>query len=508
MKRVILLTLMCAALSMQLPLQAQNMEVVDFHLLETDMTAQAHGTEKFDDNGDRAALIKIVTSERDFTFDAGSLGIVDRETHTGEIWLYVPRQSKKLTIKHPDYGVTRDYFYPIEILGGRTYEMLIDLGIGRYVMASPQMAGSTIYVDGENCGVGPLKPRYLNYGRHTVRALKDRYEGEATFVITPNDEKRIRVVNIAQRDMSDHFGDVTVTVDGNADIYFENRLVGNSTWQTQLREGSYVVETRKADCDPVKTSFTVVAQKDNQVKANAPIPHTGWLQVYTRPRNVLSSPFDVSEPQSLPVGTYQLEFTRKGFVTQNKEYTVRRNETTTDTVTLERVTYVKPLAFYFGGAATIRALTGISGIVGVVYQRHDLQASYTFGMKESDVVYFYNGEDVESSVRYKMNSISLKYGYQFNLLHQLAITPQVGYAYNFLTGTAVEGSSTHDDGVSSNNISIGVKLLAVPFQHFYLFVAPEYSFALSKTDSFDNIAKSADFSADGFAVHAGILVNF
>ena len=156
MKKILLLT--AAMLTSALHLLAQNMEVVDFRYLESDMSAQMHEYEKFDQNGERAAIIKIVTSERDFTFDAGSLGIVDREMHTGEIWLYVPRQSKKLTIKHQDYGMTRDYYYPIEIEGGRTYEMLIDLGIGRYVTIAPQIAGSTIYIDGENCGVGPLKP--------------------------------------------------------------------------------------------------------------------------------------------------------------------------------------------------------------------------------------------------------------------------------------------------------------------------------------------------------------
>ena len=505
---------MCAALSMQLPLQAQNMEVVDFHLLETDMTAQAHGTEKFDDNGDRAALIKIVTSERDFTFDAGSLGIVDRETHTGEIWLYVPRQSKKLTIKHPDYGVTRDFFYPIEILGGRTYEMLIDLGVGRYVTISPQMAGSTIYVDGENCGVAPLKPRYLNYGRHTVRALKDRYEGEATFVITPNDEKRIRVVNIAQRDMSDHFGDVTVTVDGNADIFFEGRNVGTGQWKTQLREGNYTIETRKADCDSVKTAITVVAQRQNAFKVNAPTPHTGRLSIYTRPGNVKTTYngdhfIDLSETVSVPVGTYQMEFSRKGYVTQNHEYVVKHNETVTDTVTLQAINYIKPTSFYFGAAFSASALSGISGIVGATFWNHDLQLSYTFGLVESEVSNWNDSQGYFSaSNKHKINSFSIKYGYQIPLLNKMAITPQLGYVLNTLSSTVTSGNSQYADGAKANLLSISAKATYVPFHHCYLFIAPELDIVLSKDDLYNSAASKADFSQGGFVLHAGVLVNF
>jgi hypothetical protein len=307
--------------------------------------------------------------------------------------------------------------------------------------------------------------------------------------------------------MSDHFGDVAVEVDNKADIFFENRLVGTGSWKTQLREGTYVVETRKADCDPVKTSFTVIAQRQNNVKANAPVPHKGWLHVYTRPRNVKTTPFDVNEALSLPVGTYQLEFSRSGFVTQNKEYTVRRNETTQDTITLQRITYVKPLAFYFGGAVTVRSLMGISGMIGAVYQRHDIQVSYTFGLSESDVVYW-NG-DMNTGTKYKMQSIGIKYGYQFPLMRQLAITPQVGYYYNFLSANAaVYGNTIYGDNASSNALSIGAKLVFAPIQHLYLFVAPEYMFALSKDNNFKTITDSSNFSGDGFAVHAGLLVNF
>ena len=471
------------------------------------MTDNTYGTQKLDQNGEKAALIKIQAPERGFTFDGGSLGIVAREEHDGEIWLYVPRQAKKLTVQHKDYGVLREYYYPVPIEGARTYEMYLDIGIGRYVTITAGRGNSTIYIDGERVGESPVSHKYLTYGRHTVRALKDRYEGETTFVITTDDDSGLRLINVEQRDMSDHFGDVTVNVDNKADIYFENRKVGAGTWQTQLREGTYIVETRKIDCDPVKTSFTVVAQTKNNVNANAPTPHTGWLHVFTRPRNVTTRPFDVNEAMSLPVGTYQMEFTRKGYVTQNREYIVHHNETTRDTVTLERVTYVKPLAFYFGGGVTLRSLIGLTGIVGAVYQRHDLQFSYTFGLSESDAVYW--GGDVNTGTKYKMNSIGVKYGYQFPLMRQLAMTPQVGYYYNSLSADAAQsGNTTYGDGASAQALNLCAKLVLVPVQHLYVFVAPEYMFALSKQDNFKTITDSSNFSGDGFAVHAGLLVNF
>lgn len=83
------------------PLFAQNMKVLQFRELTNDLTANLHGTSKTDENGEVAALIKIVTPETGFTFDGGSLGIVAVEQKAGEIWLYVPRRAQRLTITLP-----------------------------------------------------------------------------------------------------------------------------------------------------------------------------------------------------------------------------------------------------------------------------------------------------------------------------------------------------------------------------------------------------------------------
>lgn len=506
---------------------AQTMKVLDFRLLENDLTANIQGTAKTDMNGETAALIKIQTPERGFSFDGGMQGIVASEEHAGELWLYVPRRAQKLIIQHPDYGVLRDYYYPIPIQGGKTYEMLIDIGTGRYATITTGVAKATVIIDGDDCGVSPVR-KYLNYGRHTIRAVKDRFEGETTATITVNSQPSdispqpsalnpqpstlnlqpsSLLFHVDMQDMSHLYGDVRVTVDNRADIFLNGQLMGTGEWTAQLREGNYTIETRKADSDPMMTSFTVKARQMNEVRANAPIQHTGWLHVYTRPRNVRIAPIDVSETQTLPVGSYQLEFSRKGYVTQNIEYTVRRNETTLDTVTLQRVTYVKPLAFYFGGGYTLRSLSGMTAMVGAVYQRHDLQASYTFGLSESDVMYW-NG-DMTTGTKYKMQSVGVKYGYQFPLMRQLAITPQVGWQYNFLSANAAQtGYTTYGDGASSQALTVGAKIVLVPIQHLYVFVAPEYMVALTKDNYMTSIDNAGIVSSNGFAVHAGLLVNF
>ena len=89
---------------------SQSISVGSFKLLESDLTANTAGTMEQDQNGETAALIKVVTTQTGFTFDGGSLGIVKTKQTPGEVWIYVPRGSKKITIKHSQLGVLRDYY--------------------------------------------------------------------------------------------------------------------------------------------------------------------------------------------------------------------------------------------------------------------------------------------------------------------------------------------------------------------------------------------------------------
>ena len=153
MRKALLLVL---TIIISLSTNADGISVVGFRLLDTDLTANTRGTSRTDQNGETAALIKIVTLEQGFSFDGGSLGIVGTASKNGEIWLYVPRHAQKLTISHKSFGVLRDYFYPIPIQGGRTYEMLLDVGIGRYVTITTSRPNSDITIDDEYIGKSPI----------------------------------------------------------------------------------------------------------------------------------------------------------------------------------------------------------------------------------------------------------------------------------------------------------------------------------------------------------------
>ena len=287
MKRTIVLTMLC--LLTCISGWAQNMSVAGFRLLENELTANRHGTLKTDDNGETAALIKIVTTETGFSFDGGSIGIVDVVEKPGEVWLYVPRRAHTLTIRHATFGVLRSYVYPVAIEGAKTYELLLDIGVGRYVTINSSRAGADIEIDGQHVAKAPIYNKYLLYGKHTLKATLGKWEGTLDYLVSANDTLASRqpVLTIDMQDQSAHYGQGRVSVDNRADIWYADRLVGTGTWDFDLREGVYEVETRKANCDPERTTITVKpGRQGNDVKVKAPTPNWGWLNLYTRPRNV------------------------------------------------------------------------------------------------------------------------------------------------------------------------------------------------------------------------------
>jgi len=113
--------------------EAQQLSVKSFRKLENDLSAR--GSEgRTDQNGDRCAIIKIVTTESGFDFDPDALGSMGSIQKKGEIWLYVPYGARRLTIRHAQLGMLRDYAYPERIEKACVYELVLTTGRVRTVV--------------------------------------------------------------------------------------------------------------------------------------------------------------------------------------------------------------------------------------------------------------------------------------------------------------------------------------------------------------------------------------
>ncbi len=196
--------------------QAQQIAVKSFRHLENDLDARAYYP-KEDKNGEKAAIIKIVTTETGFEFDAGSIGIVDAVQKTSEVWLYVPRGSKAVTIKHAKLGLLRNYAYPQAIGAGEVYEMVLTTGKvvttieepvieTQWLLITTEPAGADVYINDQPAGKTPYANE-LPFGKYTWRVSKEPYLPESGFAnLTAGGEKQVMKVK-----MKPNFGTLSIT---------------------------------------------------------------------------------------------------------------------------------------------------------------------------------------------------------------------------------------------------------------------------------------------------------
>lgn len=118
--KMVLATLMW--LFCQATMFSQEFSVASFQVLPNDVSAFINNVR--DLNDEACALIKV-EAPSDFAFST-PLGIVKRKDEVGEIWLYVPRGTKMLTLKHPLWGVLRDYKLGKLLESRMTYELKLN----------------------------------------------------------------------------------------------------------------------------------------------------------------------------------------------------------------------------------------------------------------------------------------------------------------------------------------------------------------------------------------------
>ena len=506
-----------------LPALAQ-MTVEEFEHRSNDLSNKTQGTMVRDANGDPAALIKFkAPTIENFRFDGGTRGIVTTKVEGNEIWIYVPASGIKLNISHPTFG-DFSYEYPFALDKGETYSMLVNVGGGRFVNITSSGTNEVpITIDGKEVGKTPLYNHYLPFGTYQLAGRKERFEGKAELRVVEGEGKQN--FSLQMIDQTIYFGEVVLTVkdDPNAEIWFENARRGAGTWRTELREGAtYRVITKKANCDDAETSFTVKAQQTNRITVNAPVPHTGSIQLHTVPRSATvtydnNQPFNMNEAQVLTVGRHLFTATRKDYNKFEKEINILKGGLVSDTLVLEPINYVKnKYAFYLGAgySLNIGSLSGVSIYLGGVYSHFDLQLSYTLGLGSSDPAYWYNlnggNHELLSSNTYKMSSFGGRLGYQILLIPRMSITPQVGLSYQTIQGSLDKGfanNTVYADGAKAMNLTLGAKLIGVPSQFVYLFLTPEYAVPVSKDATFEKAADAAGFAAGGLSISAGIIIN-
>ena len=253
--------------------EAQNkIQVTSFNRMETDVTARITAPQR-DQNGEVCALIRIVTIEKDLMFEPDALGIVSRENKPGEIWLYIPRGARRISIMHDKFGVLRNYFYPDIIEKATVYEMEIQIGDGaqqtpantntQLIVMRPDPATADIYIDVEKVPTeNGLFTATMKKGTHTYRVESPMYAPEAG-VIDLGSEQKIMSVTLKPR-----FGylEIFSLPEQDAKVFINNELAGQTPYKSdRMPLQEYRIRIEKEFFFPMDSTVTIFAGKTSSL---------------------------------------------------------------------------------------------------------------------------------------------------------------------------------------------------------------------------------------------------
>ena len=451
-------------------IRAQSLSVESFRLLENDLTANTNGTMEYDQNGNVAALIRVVTSETGFSFDAGMLGVVKTTQKTGEIWVYVPFGLQRITIAHQELGVIRNYYFPVPIERARTYELR-------------------------------LKDNRIN--------IQDNYKYISVTFINPNNR-----ADLYLEGNSLGSGDVKARLRTLTDYSIEIKKEGYNTY----------VDTIRLTQDMDGREIVIPKLK----------PITGTLQLNSQPSGakvridgVLVGETPLTE-EGLPIGARIVDIKKRGYYNYHTFLTVTEQKIYDVDVILKEKKYLDKHLYYFGAGYETGHLKGLMAYAGIYLWNINIEGGYFIPKTTPETTLWITSSDswTGSSTQlaydfipeYAING-SVGYGLQFG--KRMRFTPQMGLMYYLLNGTFAADKSSNfkttidaDDNKTSTYVMSGrcaLRLEFCPISHVSLSVTPSYELPVNK----GSIAKKIDSNSDiikrwcgGLGIRTGIEINF
>jgi len=242
----------------------QSISVSSFQKRNNDMDARAHYPVK-DQNGDLCAMLKIETTETGFVFEGGSLGIMKTERKTAEYWVYVPYGSKRISIKHDQLGILRDYMFPESIEKATVYLMKLTTATVRtivedaviesqWLIIKSEPTGANVFIDDQLAGTTPFQRKYKE-DEYNYRIEKNRYHTQAGKLELSGEKVSLDVT------LKPKFGDIRIasTPETGMQIYLDDENTGKTTPATleEISSGEHNIKLQNQWYQPQTKVVTV-----------------------------------------------------------------------------------------------------------------------------------------------------------------------------------------------------------------------------------------------------------
>ncbi|MBR4887301.1 MAG: SUMF1/EgtB/PvdO family nonheme iron enzyme [Muribaculaceae bacterium] len=200
---IVLLVALCCVL---IAGAQSGISVKVFSELTQDLDARVNYPET-DQNGQKCALVKVVTTESDFSFDNGQLGVT-KAIHNPELsewWVYLPAKTMKLKIMHPVLGQLKDsedgfYYFPTPLKEATCYRMELTTGKVRVTVEEERVKTGYLVINSvpehahvyiteggiENyAGTTPFYKK-MPYGTYNYRVKKSLYHDNVGVAVINN----------------------------------------------------------------------------------------------------------------------------------------------------------------------------------------------------------------------------------------------------------------------------------------------------------------------------------
>ena len=306
--------------------QKQNFFIASFEHDPFDTTPQNKLYEKIDGSGSRYAIIKVTSNNPDenlkeYNFNFGNLRSIVEE-HDGELWVYVQKNAKMVTITRDGYNTISKYDLQTTIEEGQTYLMSITSAqavvytqVVQFVVR-PSASRATIRIKSTNLraeevvfgtvdSTGTVVGA-LEYGTYTYRVTaNDFYSSEGRFTL--NDKMKIYKEEVTLRPQ---FAEVTLDVNANADIYIDNEKMGTRTWTGNLRPGNYQIECRQKGHKYTRKNISVSEGVNQTIQLDRPLANnTGYIEANVQAGTLMGFGADA--------GFYLSGFNMEAYVTKS-----------------------------------------------------------------------------------------------------------------------------------------------------------------------------------------------
>ena len=501
--------------------QKQKFSIANFELDPFDTNPQNKLYEKIDGSGFRYAIIKVnsITPNdnlKEYNFNFGNMKSIVEE-HDNELWVYVQKNAKLVTISREGYTTLNKYDLKTTIEEGKVYVMTLNSAkaIIQTQMVqfniSPANAGAIITIKSTKANAqeemfgttdatgSAAKP--LELGTYTYKVIANNYyTSEGRFTLNNRTITHKEAVNLRA-----NFSEITLQVDDDADIYVNNELKGSRTWTGTLRSGDYLVECRKANHQP-SSQYITVKENDNQTfKLIPPSPITGTLALTSSPlganvtidgKNYGNTPININD---LITGSHKVIISSDGYNEETRSFIIQENQTTALNVILNSSSKAGVIktkspsieqtgsprySGYFQIAGQAGTMMGFGGNVGAYIYNFNVEGYITMTIgKES--VNLYNTKTLDN---YEANISGMmfggKLGYFINVSPSIRIIPQVGAGILNVKG----------GDVSSNAIiaTAGARVEFALGKHFGVSLTPEGQYVISRKEVFWRLEEASN----------------